>query len=163
MQVLWFGRESWFGTAPKPTKQVTEHQDVVSSVHQSLPESHNECTHLLTDAVSSSIHNDPLYSDSNRVTGGDGSTNTSIWSTTRTCRYWCITMIRIVSMTYIVFGLVVFAMGIFWRTRSFLSLLGPLSCLCIILIASEYYHARRSRQCMRKRLTEMESHKQSIQ
>ena len=160
---MWFGKESWFGKASsKPAKQLTEeHQDtVVGNGHQSLLESHNENSRLLVDAVSSSIHNDPLHNDS---TGGTTSTNTSmIWQTTGTCCYWCITTVRFVSIAYIVLGLIVFAVGLFWRTRSFLSLLGPLSCLCIVLVASEYYHARRTsqcEQCRRNKLTESESQK----
>ena len=158
-QVVWFGKESWFGRASKPTKQLTEHQGDVSNSHQSLLDSHKENTRLLSDAVSSSIHNDPLHDNSTGGTSGNASTTTSMWQTTGICHYWCITVVRFVSIAYIVFGLIVFAMGFFWRTRSFLSLLGPLSCLCIVLVASEYYHARRTRQCeqcQRNRLTELE-------
>lgn len=164
---MWFGKERWFSkTSSKPTKQFTEeHQDTVvgKNGHQSLLESHNENTRLLVDAVSSSIHNDPLHNDSTGGTGGDASTNTSITQqTTGMYRFWCITVVRFVSIAYIVLGLIVFAMGLFWRTRSFLSLLGPLSCLCIMLVASEYYHAKRTKQCERcgrNKLTEPESQK----
>jgi hypothetical protein len=146
---VWFGKESWFGKASsKPTKQlIAEHSrdSVVGNDHQSLLESHDENTHLLIDAVSSSIHNDPLHGDGTGGTNGDATA--IIQQTTGTCRYHCISLIRFISIAYIALGLMVFAMGLFWRTRSFLSLLGPLSCLCIVLVASEYYHARRARQC----------------
>ena len=159
---MWFGKESWFDKASsKPTKQLTEeHQDTASVVgngYQSLLESHDENTRLLVDAVSSSIHNDPLHNDSAGGTSARGDASTNEQQTTGTCRHWCINVLRFVSIAYIVLGLIVFAMGLFWRTRSFFSLFGPLSCLCIVLVASEYYHARRTRrweQCRRNRLTE---------
>ena len=144
---MWFGKESWFGKpSSKPTTgQLSEkHQNSINTVghgHQSLLESRDENTRLLVDAVSSSIHNDPLHNDS-----ADASIPLS-QQTAGTFRYWCMALVRCVSIVYIVLGLIAFAMGFFWRTRSFISLLGPISCLCIVLVASEYYHARRTRQC----------------
>ena len=105
--------------------------------NQPLLESDDVDTHLLSDAISSSIHNDPLIDS-----------GTQDIASTRTVRYWCVTLLRCMSMVYIVLGLIVFAMGLFWRTRSFIALLGPLTCLCVVLVASEYYHVKRSKiQC----------------
>ena len=167
---MWFRKESWFDKASsKATKQLTEENSrdsVIGDGHQSLLESHKENTRLLVDAVSSSIHNDPLHSDTTRDTNGDTSTKTAvIQKTTGTCRYWCITLVRLISISYIVLGLIVFAMGLFWRTRSFLSLLGPLACLCIVLVASEYYHARRTgqcEQCRRNKYSQNQNHREYL-
>ena len=161
---MWFGKESWFDkVSSNTTKQLTEEHSrdsVIGNGHQSLLESHNENTRLLTDAVSSSIHNDPLHSDATGDTNGDATKSAVIQQTTGKCCYWCIILVRFISIAYIVLGLIVFAVGLFWRTRSFLSLLGPLACLCIVLVASEYYHARRTgqyEQCRRNKFIEPES------
>ena len=50
-----------------------------------------------------------------------------------------------VSMCYICLGLCVFAVGIFWRTGSYFSLLGPLTCCAVVLAANEYYVFSRTR------------------
>ena len=73
---------------------------------------------------------------------------------------------RCISMVYIVLGLIVFAMGLFWRTGSFVSLLGPLACFCVVLVASEYYHVKRSKvleQCEMKRSTKSHKEHSTIQ
>ena len=46
-------------------------------------------------------------------------------------------------MSYISVGLVVFAVGFFWRTNTFVALLGPLACFLIVCLASEYYILKR--------------------
>ena len=155
--------------ASNSTIEQSEHKAINGDSHQSLLDSHDETTRLLSDAISSSIHNDPLVDNDARVTSNRDETASSTGTnqqSTRTFRYWCVTVIRCTSMGYIVLGLITFAMGLFWRTGSFVSLLGPLACFGVVLVASEYYHARRSRrfeQCNRKWLTKPELYKASIQ
>lgn len=61
----------------------------------------------------------------------------------RPCRYWIITCVRYASMLYISVGLIVFAVGFFWRTTTFVAILGPLACFLIVCLASEYYNLKR--------------------
>ena len=167
--MVWFGKDNWFSVASNSTNEQSEHKTISGDNHQSLLESHDESTRFLSDAISSSIYNDPLVGNDALVTSNRdkaaSSTDTNQQST-RTFRYWCVTVISCISMGYIVLGLITFAMGLFWRTGSFVSLLGPLACFSVVLVASEYYHARRSRkfeQCNRKWLTKPELYKASIQ
>ena len=55
---------------------------------------------------------------------------------------WRITVIilRIVGLLYVVLGLVCFSVGLFLRTISFYSLLGPICVLGVVLVSSEYYN-----------------------
>ena len=62
---------------------------------------------------------------------------------------FCVLAVCCASMVYIVSGLIVFAVGLFWRTGTFVALLGPLTCLFVVLTASEYYHLKRSKRCRR--------------
>lgn len=62
---------------------------------------------------------------------------------TNNWRYWFVSTVRMLIMTYVAVGLIVFAIGFFWRTRSFFALLGPVVCLLIIFTASEYYNLQR--------------------
>ena len=124
----------------------TQGVKTVDDGHQSPIACHDEdeSTHLLIDAVSSSIHKDPLVDNCTQTTSP--STDTPSQTNTRTFRYWCVTSIRFMSMVYIVLGLITFAMGLFWRTGSYVSLLGPLACFFVVLVASEYYHAKQSKR-----------------
>lgn len=126
--------------------------------HQQPVEFHDEdeSTHLLIDAVCSSMRKDSLVDNCTQTTCRDKTSScrdTSSQANTRTFRYWCVTSVRCISIVYIVLGLITFAMGLFWRTGSYVSLLGPLACFCVVLLASEYYHAKRSKmfeQCVMK-------------
>ena len=148
-QVVWFGKDSWFNVSAKSTQVV---KTVIGDGHHPPIECHDkdESTHLLTDAVCSSMHKDPLMDNCTQTTFRDKtstlSTDTPSQANTRTFRYWCVTSIRCISLVYIVLGLITFAMGLFWRTGSYVSLLGPLACFCIVLVVSEYYHAKRSKR-----------------
>ena len=105
--------------ASNSTIEQSEHKTINGDNHQSLLDSHEETTHLLSDAISSSIHNDPLVDSDARVTSNRDETASSTGTnqqSTRTFRYWCVTVIRCISMCYIVLGLITFAMGLFWRT-----------------------------------------------
>ena len=59
------------------------------------------------------------------------------------CRYWVVNVVRYGFMSYISLGLTVFAVGIYWRTRSYFALLAPLACLAVVVVTSEYYNLKR--------------------
>lgn len=155
--MLWFGNEKWFGVASKSPRRNNDHRSINVDDHKSQQESDNATTHLLSDAISSSIHNDLLVDSGAQLTARD-----KLSSSTRskgTFCYWCVIAVRCLSMFYIVLGLITFAIGLFWRTRSFFALLGPLVCLCVVIVASEYYHTKRSKileQCGTKLFTEQQ-------
>lgn len=136
---MWFGKDIWFNVSAKSTQAVN------GGGRQQPVEFHDEdeSTHLLIDAVCSSMRKDPLVDDSTQPTFGDISSSSQ--ANTRTFRYWCVTSIRCISIVYIVLGLITFAVGLFLRTGSYVSLLGPLACFCVVLLASEYYHAKQSK------------------
>lgn len=53
------------------------------------------------------------------------------------------TILRLVGMTYVSLGLIAFAVGFFWRTRTYLAILGPVACFAVVFTATEYYHLKR--------------------
>ena len=50
--------------------------------------------------------------------------------------------LRMVGVLYVALGLVCFSIGLFLRTISFYSLLGPICILGVVLISSEYYNMK---------------------
>ena len=145
--MAWFGKESWLGLDSKSATHLEDRKEVDS--HKSSSEIHDESTRLLTSDVLSSIQNDPLKDCTTQMPSINKAPNTSLKSKTRTLRQWCVMSVCCVSMVYIVSGLIVFAVGLFWRTGTFVALLGPLTCLFVVLTASEYYHLKRSKRCRR--------------
>ena len=66
------------------------------------------------------------------------------------CRYWTAFILRHVGMGYVSIGLILFAVGFYWRTRTYLALLGPFACLLVVVLFSEYYNLKRKghlKQC----------------
>ena len=107
-----------------------------SITHPHTDSKQYERTKLLSEQVSGSLRNHQINATDSELRDK------------RTCRYYCVSVVRGVSLSYIVVGLTVFAVGFFLRTMSFLSLLAPLSCFCVILCANEYYRLRRSKKCI---------------
>lgn len=119
-QVIWFGKDSWFNASRDQESSATNSKSAL--------ESHSDTPTLQ--------QSDPLLP-----------INTSNVETKRFPKnicYWCVMVVRYASLSYVVGGLVVFSVGLFWRTLSFFALLGPVSCLAVVVIASEYYRAKRS-------------------
>ena len=52
---------------------------------------------------------------------------------------------RIIGIMYVSVGLICFAMGLFWRTRSFYALLGPIAVLAVVVTSMEYYAMKNGR------------------
>ena len=125
LQVVWYGKDSWFSTHSTP-----------SHTHPPTHSTQSEHTKLLSEHISDSLNNHQINASS------------SEFRQRRTCRYYCVTVVRGVSLSYIVTGLTTFAVGFFLRTMSFFAILGPLSCLCVVLCANEYYRLRRSKICI---------------
>ena len=46
-------------------------------------------------------------------------------------------------MGYISLGLIVFAVGFYLRTMSYIALLGPVFCFLVVFAANEYYNLKR--------------------
>ena len=146
LQVVWFGKDGWLGLAAKSTTRHLKEHEATDSL-KSSPDLHDESTCLLTSAVLSSIQNDPLKDCTTQVHSRNKVPISNLNSNTRTYRQVCAAAVCCVSMVYIVVGLIAFAMGLFWRTGTFVALLGPLTCLLVVLAASEYYHVKRNRRC----------------
>lgn len=53
------------------------------------------------------------------------------------------TALRITGVVYVCIGLVCFAVGLFWRTQSYFSLLGPIAVFSVVFVSSEYYNMKR--------------------
>ncbi len=124
LQLLWYGHDSWFSNHP-PT-----------SVKTSGESSTDESTKLLKDRVSDTMLDHQINASKRELS-----------ETNRTCRSCCVSITRFISLSYIVLGLFVFAVGFFLRTISFFSLLGPLSCFCVVFCANEYFRLRQSKKC----------------
>lgn len=56
-------------------------------------------------------------------------------------RLWnvIVAVLRTVGVLYVSIGLVCFAVGLFWRTKVFYALLGPITVFGIVFLSSEYY------------------------
>lgn len=60
-----------------------------------------------------------------------------------------ISVSRFVGICYVSVGLVCFAVGLFWRTKSFFALLGPTAVLAVVIVTTEYYKMKRKGQLQR--------------
>ena len=72
---------------------------------------------------------------------------------------WVIAVLRCCALTIITAALVVFAVGLYLRTRTYAALLGPVGCLLVVSVATEYYRLSEKgylRRCeeAKQRLTE---------
>ena len=123
MQVFLYGTESWLTVSPDDGEKDPANVDK------------DEKTKLLNDATASS--------EQTRRCPSDTSSCYRSRPRKRSCRYRTITCVRCASMLYISMGLIVFAVGFFWRTSSFMAILGPLSCFLVVFLASEYYNLKR--------------------
>ncbi len=125
LQVVWYGKDSWFSNH--------KHTSVKTGGELSTDES----TKLLKDKILDTMLDHQIDASKRYLS-----------ETNRTCRYCCVSVTRFVSLSYITLGLIVFAVGFFLRTMSFFSLLGPLSCFCVVFCANEYYRLRRNKICL---------------
>ena len=160
-----YGKESWFGNSKNDTRK----KPTFVSVDKNSD--HDESLSLLKDTAATSTLNHNVV-NSNGTNNGDVVTSRKLLNSERSrhksCRYWCVTVTRCVFMTYISVFLVVFAMGLLWRTRSFFALGGPCACFLVVFTASEYYRLRHNgrlkkcdelmdRVCNRKRIENKDS------
>ena len=131
--MVWYGRDSWLSKHPPSKKDNLENGSESSS---------NEQTKLLNDKMSDikqvqSINTVPSNLSSLDVKNGNN----------RTIRYKCVSIARCLSILYIVCGLIIFAVGFFLRTATFIAILGPFSCLLVVMTTNEYYRLKRTDNC----------------
>ncbi len=128
--MFWYGKDSWFSVQQPNGHQRSKERDTTAPRSPVATAETDEETKLLTETLEEEMENEhKMVIDQTKPT--------------RNCRYWCVTIVRTVAMSYVAIGLTIFAVGIFWRTRSYFALFGPIVCFLIVFTGNGYYILKR--------------------
>ena len=141
LQVFLYGKDDWFSI--KLWK--FGNAKVNSSKSATIKTDKDEHTKLLSETTQQEMNcqkkriSEEINCQKNRTSEVANTSHRKL----KRCCHWCLAIVRKLLMAYIAAGLIIFAMGIVWRTQSFAALLGPIACCLIVFTANEYYRLKR--------------------